>query len=83
MNGIVGVLHLLKSETLSEEGRKLLSEALSCSSVLGQLINDVLDLSKIEAGKLELTPEPTDVRSSVAGAWWTWCDPRPSRKASR
>jgi CheY-like chemotaxis protein len=60
MNGIVGVLNLLKREALSTEGRDLLGEALSCSDMLSQLIDDVLDFSKMEAGKLEVTPVPTD-----------------------
>ena len=60
MNGIVGVLNLLKREQLTAEGRDLLSEALSCSEMLAQLINDVLDFSKMEAGKLEISPLPTD-----------------------
>jgi signal transduction histidine kinase/CheY-like chemotaxis protein len=60
MNGIVGVLNLLKREVLSGEGRDLLGEALACSDMLSQLIDDVLDFSKMEAGKLEVTPVPTD-----------------------
>ncbi len=67
MNGILGVLHLLKSEPVSEGGRKLLDEALACSGMLSQLINDVLDISKIEAGKFELSPEPTDLSDALAG----------------
>jgi signal transduction histidine kinase len=68
MNGIVGVLNLLKREGLSTEGRDLLGEALACSDMLAQLIDDVLDFSKMEAGKLDVTPAPTDpaaVLSSV------------------
>ncbi len=60
MNGIVGVLNLLKREALSGEGRDLLGEALACSDMLSQLIDDVLDFSKMEAGKLEITPIATD-----------------------
>jgi signal transduction histidine kinase len=60
MNGIVGVLNLLKREALSTEGRDLLGEALACSDMLSQLIDDVLDFSKMEAGKLEITPIATD-----------------------
>jgi len=60
MNGIVGVLNLLKHEPLSPGGRELLGEALACSDMLAQLIDDVLDFSKMEAGKLEVTPTPTD-----------------------
>src|SRR5258706_13454799 len=60
MNGIGGVLNLLKREGLSSEGRDLLGEALACSDMLAQLIDDVLDFSKMEAGKLDVTPAPTD-----------------------
>jgi signal transduction histidine kinase len=63
MNGIVGVLNLLKREQLTTEGRDLLGEALACSEMLAQLINDVLDFSKMEAGKLEIAPLPTDPAS--------------------
>jgi signal transduction histidine kinase/CheY-like chemotaxis protein len=65
-NGIVGVLNLLKREPLSTEGRDLLGEALACSDMLAQLIDDVLDFSKMEAGKLEVTPTPTDPAAVMA-----------------
>ena len=70
MNGVMGVLHLLEREQLSEEGQSLLGEAQACGQMLSQLLNDVIDFSKIEAGRLELAPEPVDpVRliESVAG----------------
>ncbi len=60
MNGILGVLHLLAQERLSGDGRRLLGEAESCGRVLSQLLNDVIDLSRIEAGRLELASEPLD-----------------------
>jgi signal transduction histidine kinase/CheY-like chemotaxis protein len=66
MNGIVGVLNLLKRERLSIEGGDLLGEALACSDMLAQLIDDVLDFSKMEAGKLEVTPRPTDPAAVMA-----------------
>ena len=66
MNGIVGVLNLLKREGLSIEGRDLLGEALACSDMLAQLIDDVLDFSKMEAGKLDVTPIPTDPAAVLA-----------------
>jgi signal transduction histidine kinase/CheY-like chemotaxis protein len=70
MNGVLGVLHLLEQENLSEEGRYLLDEASNCGRMLAQLLNDVIDFSRIEAGRLELSPEPLDagqVLRSVAG----------------
>ena len=69
MNGILGVLHLLKSEALSPDGEHLLGEAQACGQMLAQLLNDVIDFSKIEEGRLELQPEPidpADVLNSVA-----------------
>jgi PAS domain S-box-containing protein len=60
MNGVLGVLHLLKREALSEDGRRLLDEALGCGAMLSELLNDVIDFSRLEAGRLELTPEPVD-----------------------
>jgi PAS domain S-box-containing protein len=60
MNGVLGVMHLLKRETLSTDGRKLLTEALDCGAMLSELLNDIIDFSKVEAGKLELHAEPID-----------------------
>jgi PAS domain S-box-containing protein len=67
MNGVLGVLHLLKQETLSEDGRQLLNEALGCGAMLAELLNDIIDFSKVEAGKLELAPEPTDPAALLRG----------------
>ncbi len=70
MNGVLGVLHLLASENLSEEGRKLLDEAGNCGRMLSQLLDDVIDFSRVEAGRLELSPEPVNpsqVLESVVG----------------
>lgn len=60
MNGVLGVLHLLKRERLSEDGRRLLEEALGCGAMLSELLNDVIDFSRIESGKVDLTPQPLD-----------------------
>jgi two-component system, sensor histidine kinase len=60
MNGVLGVLHLLKHEPLSADGRRLLAEALGCGAMLSELLNDIIDFSKVEAGKLELSPEALD-----------------------
>ena len=67
MNGVLGVLYLLKQENLSEDGRQLLNEALGCGSMLSELLNDIIDFSKVEAGKLELDPEPTDPAALLRG----------------
>jgi signal transduction histidine kinase len=63
MNGVLGVLHLLKSQVLSDEAHVMLAEALACGGMLQALLDDVMDFSKIEAGRLELSEEPTDPRA--------------------
>jgi PAS domain S-box-containing protein len=65
MNGVTGMLELLLEEQLTEQQRKRVSVALSSAQALLTIINDILDLSKIEAGKLDLMPEWTDVRALV------------------
>lgn len=67
LSGIVGVLHLLEREALSPEARELLREAQACGDMLRSILNDVLDLSKMEAGKLEVVSEPVDVAKALGG----------------
>jgi signal transduction histidine kinase len=57
LNGILGYTQILqRSETLTDKGRKGIEIIGQCGSHLLTLINDVLDISKIEARKLELNP---------------------------
>jgi len=67
LSGIVCVLHLLERESLSVEARELLREAQACGDMLRALLNDVLDLSKLEAGKLDVASEPVNVVEALAG----------------
>ena len=67
MNGVMGVLHLLKGERLTDEGRHMLDEALNCGQMLAELLNDVIDFAKIEAGRLELSKESLDPRALTEG----------------
>lgn len=66
MNAILGVQELLlKSTRLPESEKPLLQSAhASAESLLGML-NQVLDLSKIEAGKLKLSPEPCCLKTLI------------------
>ncbi len=67
MNGVLGVLHLLSNEPLSVRGGKLLKEADNCGRMLAQLLNDIVDFSKMEAGRLELAPEPVNPAEALEG----------------
>ncbi len=53
LNGILGFVHLLKQEPLSDNQNRYLKMMQTSASSLMSLINDVLDVSKIEAGKLD------------------------------
>ena len=54
LNGVIGMLELLVGTELDAQQKRYASLARSSADVLLSLINEVLDLSKIEAGKLEL-----------------------------
>jgi protein-histidine pros-kinase len=68
LNAIIGFAELLHDGRIGFDAatrREYLGDILSSSRHLLQLINDILDLSKVEAGKLEFRPEPIDVRLLV------------------
>ena len=54
MNGILGFVQLLAGTKLDEEQRDYVNEVQRSSEILLNLLNDILDLSKIEAGKMTL-----------------------------
>nr|WP_280174771.1 ATP-binding protein [Azospirillum oryzae] len=60
MNGVLGMLELMALTPLDEEQRTLVSTMRDSGAALLRIIDDILDLSKIEAGKLEL--EDLDLR---------------------
>ncbi len=65
MNAILGFAELLRDRLGGERELKYVDSILAGGRSLLQLINDILDLSKVEAGMLELNPEPTDLRSTA------------------
>jgi PAS domain S-box-containing protein len=67
LNGVLGALEILRREPLSAEAQALLDAAAGCGGMLTHLLNDVLDFSRIEAGQLEIAPEPTDVGALIEG----------------
>ncbi len=63
LNSIIGFTELLKTSTLNPQQRQQIEAVHSSSRVLLDTVNDILDLSKIEAGKLDLNEEPTDLET--------------------
>ncbi|MBN1982817.1 MAG: response regulator [Chitinivibrionales bacterium] len=65
MNGIIGVSQLLLETELTERQREYANIIFKSGQSLLNIINDILDYSKIEAGKIELLPEPFDLRELI------------------
>jgi len=62
LNGVVGMASLLENTALDAKQRRFVRTLKSSAEALVTLINDVLDLSKAEAGKLELAQGPIELR---------------------
>ncbi|MDE4132928.1 ATP-binding protein [Phaeobacter sp. QD34_3] len=58
MNGVIGMVEILENTTLKPEQRRILHAIKESSSSLLWIIDDILDVSKIEAGKMELSNGP-------------------------
>ena len=63
MNGVLGAMELLRRSTLNAEQRRLVRTASSSGTSLMAILNDVLDHSKIEAGKLTLSYAPVSLHA--------------------
>jgi signal transduction histidine kinase len=68
MNGVLGALDLLRNTELDLRQRRLIKTAAASGESLMDILNDVLDHSKIEAGKLVLASAPMSLHSVVASA---------------
>ena len=62
MNGVLGMAELLGMEDLSATQRRKVDTIMSSGRVLMRVIDDILDFSRIEAGRLELEAKPFDLR---------------------
>ena len=74
MNGLLGMAHALERSPLNPAQREQVALMLKSGDSLMQLLNDVLDMSRIEAGRVELVPEAVDPRAIVADVVDTWRD---------
>ena len=66
MNGVLGALELLRSSRLDTQQRRLVKTAASSGESLMTILNDVLDHSKIEAGKLNLSRTPMSLHTTAS-----------------
>jgi len=66
LNGMLGLAQSLRSEDLTPGQREQIELLLDSGDTLLVLLNDILDLSKIEAGKLEIAPTPGDLVQTCA-----------------
>ena len=67
MNAILGISEIqLQNESLSPSVKEALEKIYSSGDLLLSIINDILDLSKIEAGKLELIIDKYDIASMIS-----------------
>ena len=66
INGILGMVQLtLMADDLQADYRDNLITAKNCADNLLRLINDILDISKLEAGKYKIKEENTDIKSAI------------------
>ena len=65
LNGVIGMAQVLSYSKLDAEQAEHLAIIRESSTNLLALLNDILDLSKVEAGKVEITPVETDIRHKL------------------
>lgn len=68
LSGVLGMAELLGDSDLSPEQRSYVDAIRSSGAALASLIDEILDLAKVEAGRLELAAEPFDLTTLVEGA---------------
>lgn len=65
LNGVLGMSELLRTTSITSEQSQYLHTLTNCGQTLLSLISDILDLSKIEAGKLELENIPFNPKALI------------------
>ncbi|HEX4033912.1 MAG TPA: ATP-binding protein [Solirubrobacteraceae bacterium] len=68
MNGVIGLAELLMETNLDGDQRELTEQLVLAGGQLLALISDILDISKIEAGRLELDPTDFDLHETIEQA---------------
>ena len=67
MNGVIGMAELLQDTELTDDQREYLDMLKTSSDNLMSIINDILDISKIEAGKFDFEHIDFNLRNTIAG----------------
>jgi signal transduction histidine kinase/ligand-binding sensor domain-containing protein/CheY-like chemotaxis protein len=74
MNGVIGMASLLSETSLTRQQREYNATILSCGESLLSVINDILDYSKIDSGKMEIEQQEFDLRKCVEDAMGVFSD---------
>ena len=82
MNGVLAVAELLRRQPLNAAAQAHVQTIVDSSETLLRILQDALDLSRAEAGELELNPVPTPLRALVDDIEQIWA-PRASQDAVR
>ncbi|MEH6758445.1 MAG: CHASE domain-containing protein [Parasphingorhabdus sp.] len=65
MNGVIGFTQLLNDDNLNEKQKRYVQMISDSGSVMMNLLNDILDISKVDAGLMEINATPIDVRHII------------------
>jgi Amt family ammonium transporter len=65
LNGVLGMAQLLSDAGLQAREEAFVDTIMTSGNALLTIINDILDFSKIDAGRLELLPQPFDLRECI------------------
>lgn len=68
LNGVLGMAQAMSADTLSGRQRERLEVVTQSGQALLAIVNDVLDLAKVEAGKIELEHRPFDLEATIRQA---------------
>lgn len=65
MNAVAGLLHVLEQTSLSGRQKEIVARLTAASQSLLSILNDILDVSALEAGRLELIPSPIALDDAI------------------